>query len=60
MTLSEWESIYDRVFDIKQDADEFARSESFGECASRFQMLYSDIKCFLFDLEATAPMEEDE
>lgn len=59
MTHSEWESIYDRVFDIKQDADEFARSHTFGECARNFQLLYNNIKNFLYDLEDTVPMEEE-
>lgn len=58
MTRNEYDSIYDRVFDIKQDCDALADAGSFGEIAKLFSDLYDNIKDFLFDLEAAVPEDD--
>ena len=58
MTREEYESIYDRVFDIKLDCEALANATSFGEAAKLFCDLYENIKGFLYDLEATVPEDD--
>lgn len=64
MTHSEWESLYDRVFDIYKDSMEHLDIIDRTDDARKIRQTALDLKTniseLLYDLEACAPEEGEE